>query len=220
MKRGDVVPIFVAGQRLEAEYVGAGRYATAYRHRDDVYLFVVGDTMKEALSETPPGPHIPRCEYVEAQDRRGSTEPVRVFRTAYSRTLGADCREAWGQYRALQRAHDQACRDIEQRVEARGERWGVFSQYGPEISERAIEIADVPEDLRDALSRLLNSGNNYSHGVCFEFARRNLGVDGEGRLVLRDALIDCERRERELSLARTRERSRDLSEERYAYVGG
>ena len=48
----------------------------------------------------------------------------------------------------------------------------------------------MADELRDALDVMIENAKNYGEGITFEFSPRNLGLDDQERLVLRDVLYD------------------------------
>lgn len=202
MRRGDFRDIRVDGTTLRAEYLGKGRYATAWQVAGPtgrVYLFVKEGTcyMKEALLPMWVGegsqrsPHLPEVKKHEDACVRGQWYDV--YSMPYYRTLTAKDGEAWKQYRELLRANEQARKEILRSS------WPckLLSREGHTVNWRTIELADVPEPLKEGLEDLTNAIASFGCGCTLEFAPRNLGVDAEGRLILRDVAFDAEKIEQE-----------------------
>jgi hypothetical protein len=56
----------------------------------------------------------------------------------------------------------------------------------------AVENANVPDSLKEAVRSLSDYVSNYGSGWLFEFPKRNLMEDADGNLVLLDVLYDAE----------------------------
>lgn len=195
MRKGDVRKIVVDGKAMEATFLGRGRYAKAFQHGETVYLFVKGCYMKNALTEFAESmPHLPAIvQHDSEEDRDGA---VYVFSMPFYRTLTAGDIRAWADYKELKRANEQAYKEVCGGMPGFKDRRSLQT-HGYEVNRRMIDLAQVSDELKAALSELADAICNYGSGCTFEFAPRNLGVDAEGRLILRDIAFDSEEVERE-----------------------
>jgi len=170
------------GREIQATYLGAGHYAKAFRDGSDVYILVKDCLMKEAIAMFAQGHvHVP---VVEKLDSLPDEETV-LYRMDYYEPLTSAHKTAWQHFRALQRILE----------DARSTR-----DFGHDIMNAVCDgarEAKLPDSLIEALEALTIAGSTYGDGVCFEFAQRNLGVDEQGRLVLRDILFDADKIQRE-----------------------
>lgn len=194
MRRGERREITVDGKAFEAEYLGAGHHARAYRAGDTVYLFVhgEGECMKDAVAEwCSDMPHVPVVKRHDETRVRG--REYRVYSMPYYRNVTAKDASAWAVLRTLSEAAERI-----RRAKYMGDRplttWGIY--FAQDVIEDTR--GKVPESVSEALTELMNAGSNYGSGVTFEFGRRNIGVDAEGRIVFRDILFDAEKVYREL----------------------
>jgi hypothetical protein len=55
---------------------------------------------------------------------------------------------------------------------------------------QALEKAEIPESLREALCKIVERTEGLSSDIRYEFQYINLSADAEGRLILRDIVYD------------------------------
>jgi hypothetical protein len=184
MKRGDTRTITVDETKIEdAEYLGRGMFCTAYRVLDTVYCFVKDCYMKEAISGIDQ-PHVPNIT------RHESTDEFDVYSMPYYGPLRAAHKTAWAQYKMLDRAWDEA------RYRAYEELKDTSQQFRAEdhnymVNDCMVETLrswGADDDLVSAIEQMNYAASNYGSDITYEFGVRNLGVDQDGRLVLRDVL--------------------------------
>lgn len=180
MKRGDMRTINIEGNPLLVEYLGKGHYCTAWRHKNNVFLFVKGDYLKEPLLSLQGMKHIPKLEQLE------SSNDALIYKTLFYPNITAKDKKAWGHYKSLSEALENARKQIQEK-----HGWQRLQSYGHEINNFVAE--QFSGSLGTALKELVYEACNYGSGVTFEFAPRNLGVDSKGNLVLRDVLFDAEK---------------------------
>ena len=169
-----------AGGTIEAEYLGRGQFTTAYVADDLVYLVVpddCGDFSKDILESCEPMPHLPTCE------KFGMTETGTVWREHLYAPLTRANKQAWADFKTLQKARDEAW------AQAQGRNFSVHN--GHVVMQTTVDLLpDGP--LKNALDELRSAAANYGSSYCFEFAKRNLAVDKDGRLILLDCTFDLE----------------------------
>ena len=200
MRRGDQRTITVDGKPLEAEYLGRGQCATAFRGLADgrVYLFVSEDDhMKNAVEmwTTDGMPHVPQLKRHADDKARGKFR--QVYSSPFYPTRTAEHREAWATYKTLKEAADRI---------RRAKYLGGWQPGGRSLlTDGLYFFQDVIEDTRgkvaesvtEALVELMNAASNYGCSITCEFPVRNLGVDDAGRIVFRDILFDAEKVQRQ-----------------------
>ena len=196
MKNGTWAKITVEGRTFEARLIGKGTFAFAFHNEKEgrVYLFVEGCNMKDALAcFARPIPHVPDVTRYNSEGNaiNGRATEREVYSMPYYRPLRASFKEAWAQFRELQRANEEA------RAEAlSGRDWQNrpkrLANEGHVANALTIEKAQVPAELTAALEEINSAISNYGAGCTFEFAQRNLAVDSDGRLVLLDIAFDSE----------------------------
>jgi hypothetical protein len=186
MRRGTHTTIQVGGERFPATYLGRGHWSTAYLSEDGVtvYLYTRDDPMKEAASHAE-GLHLPPIARHGYTVRRGIDYDI--YSMPYYRNITPADKEAWAVMRELCRT-----REAVWRRDVSGH-WPPRRYFLPEVSYNTIQEADVPDTVRESLESLYYWGCNYTSDLGMEYARRNIGVDAEGRIIFRDVLYDGER---------------------------
>ncbi len=212
VKRGDWKIITVDGEKLRAVYLGSGHYARAYRVQDTVYCFVrQDDYMKEMVSNCQSMKHIPEVKGHGEHYERG--QYYNVYSMPYYEPLTARHTEAWKQYRILQREHEAAKTEI--RNKKGFQSWSVqMNELNYALVERLSQLPSMAS-MVDALEHLASNTSNYGSGFGFEFSTRNLGVDKDQNLILRDICFDQEKISQER--LKQHEHSRDYH---YAMIMG
>lgn len=180
MRKGQKVVKLIKGEKKELEYLGKGRFTTAYKNGQFVYLFTnedidKGDWAKEAISMfCRDHTHIPDIWEVEQLDS------ITIYKTKYYEPLTAQHKEAWQLAKYLEKERMRLWFANNYQINTRKKQW-----Y--EVMQEFIDTITVPGSIKEALQELLNAGLNYDHSVAFEFNKKNLGVDEQGNLVF----IDC-----------------------------
>ena len=180
---------------VTVRYLGKGHFATAYLSEDKwVYLVVKHDArdqakdllvdfMRDCEDSSRRGEdwskHIPYTEAVGFINRRGQTEDDFVYRMPYYKTISAKDKEAWKQLDIINKCATST----------------YYSQKSHEDKRaRFIELiqneSKLPDSLKEALTQFEEHLQNYEEGWMFEFPKRNIGVDEEGNLVLRDVIFN------------------------------
>lgn len=173
------------GTSYDIKKIGKGRFATAYKtisaYNYQHYVFLVvpeDDFSKDILVDAwdKDTLTLPPVEYL------GDTVNKRVFKMPYLQTISAtDNRDAWLILKELESV----------RIDC----WTNYfnNPYnGYKISYETIEKVRVPEYVKEDLSKLLSSMATYGSTWCFEFAKRNIGVDSKGIIQFRDCCFDIE----------------------------
>ena len=199
-----------------AEYLGAGNWCRAWRVPADfepgkkrnaacpkldwagrvLLITKENDYSKEILSRGGINPqlyglpHIPVVDTV-TEDHRGRAGAYhRVYLMDYYPTLTAENREAWRQFKVLDKAHQAAHR---KRCFATVGKAPIYT-YAHQISTETLDMArpDLPINLIEAMQALIDAAASYGSSWGVEFRKANLGMDAEGYLILRDCLFDAE----------------------------
>jgi hypothetical protein len=189
------------------EQIGRGAWCRAFRPveqeqtDDTVYLIVHEDDSSKAILSECDSPHIPELQRIGMY---GDT--AYVWRTRFYRRLTAKDKDAWRQYRLLQRAaHDVQMMNYRSRVG-----YGAYCWGHDEMAATVDRVEELGErELAEALLQLVNASACYGQTWTFEFAPRNLATDSTGRLILLDPVFDME------VIARKREDARKRAERRW-----
>lgn len=182
--------VFEDGTEVPVSRLGRGQWSTVWRNGSHAYSITKsGDIGKEAISwfcSESDNPHIPVIERV------GMSGDDYVYKMPVYEKLTAKHKDAWEQFRLLEKYRDEAWREVlSSPNKLAGLRW---LEDGYLIAQRTIEKYredknHVPE-IADAMQEILDAGMNFGSSCCFEFAKRNLAIDDHSRLVLLDILYD------------------------------
>jgi hypothetical protein len=191
------------GHEVDVDYLGKGMFCTAWRAGDDVFLLVkrtregtdyskdILISAREDLSREEDKIKWSGRHYLPKIEEAGELEnsDTRVFRSVYYEPLRASFKEAYRQFKLLKEIH----RDV----------WG--QHMLPNIHGRRnctgydfnwhflSEIEDkVPGEVYEALRAVAEASANYGSDYVFEIEKVNVGVDGFGKLILRDVIFDLE----------------------------
>jgi hypothetical protein len=187
MRKGEGREITLDKRKHWAEYLGKGRYSTAFLLGRDVIIYTRrGDNGKEILTHCRPSPHIPVCERIEVQDGpRGADWDIYVYKMPLYQPIRPGS-EAWACMKELARAREEAYTEFitEQHM----------VRYNGAVVNYAVQTrAKVSDSVREALEELTNRAADWGSSYMFDaFRRPNLNQDDEGRIILRDVLYDAE----------------------------
>ncbi len=199
MRKGQVVEVELYGQPQKVQYLGRGQFATAYLQTNGkVLLFVEGCWMKDALCNLNDVPYFPatqRLEVIENPNPK-KTDDIYVYEMDYSEPIRAKKHpEAWAIIKELQRARELAIKQVmgehNQKYSAKRVNQAADIRFlGVESIFRTIEIANVPEDIKESLTELANELCNWNEGCVVEFQPKNIGIDDQGKISFRDICFD------------------------------
>jgi hypothetical protein len=112
---------------------------------------------------------------------------------AFYRTINASDKVAWKQLKELNKLNEKAFESTRKLHRYTG---GI-DYSGDREREMCNVLADLvgqsvilPESLKQAVIELKEHIENYNEGWVFEFPTRNIGIDEEGNLVLRDVIFN------------------------------
>lgn len=193
MKKGDKRTLRLGdkGCEVPVSYLGAGHWCKAYLMEDGrVLLRCNGDFMKECIKLfTHELPHEPKLE--RAWDWESATSDEQVWIMPFYRTITAKDKAAWAIMKELERARmDVFHAKMHECLWVKHER---IEWYGIDMMNQAIDKANVPEDVKEALQDMADAASSYGQSIFFEFAPRNIGVDENGQIIFRDILFDMEK---------------------------
>jgi hypothetical protein len=191
MARGYIATVEINGESLRLEGIGHGHFSTAYLHREtnNVYLYTKNDPTKEMIAQYCEGQHIPVVEYVTTFPTSGEYD-IEVYKMPFYRTIAAKDTVAWAVLKELIRVRREAVNKVAPRWPKRGFRW---ETDGIEVAQYVADNANVPDSVKEALTTLVNGMRSYGDSYTFEFAKRNVAVDENGDIILRDVCFDTDR---------------------------
>ena len=197
MKCRDLCEIQINQMKLQVEYLGKGRYSTVYRDSsspDQVFIRThENDYTKEVLSMCH-SVHLPKMNQMAEETARNGVI-FTWWKSVYVKNIVAADTVAWKQAKILQ----EVARDIKiGNINAYPHltREDRLVQQLRDISDQVQITNGLPDELKEAVESLTTWMLSYSAYSSFEFNKPNLGVDKDGRLILRDVNLcvkECER---------------------------
>lgn len=194
------------GHRMTLRKIGAGQFAEVYITPDYAYIVAAmkhedtpdKEILVHAHEDAPDNPHLPAIEKLGTLTWRGPAAAGRtrrwdtgadVFTNVYVLPVydvpvtKAKSAKAWKDFQVLKKASDAS------------HRWPSPWRSGYEHNVEIVEAVKgkVSSTLHEALEILVSWAANFSDQMLFEFAARNLAVDGNGNLVLLDPLFQRRR---------------------------
>lgn len=183
-------------QTVKATFLGSGMFTQAYLGNDNkVYLVTITDNEYPGVDDTKgaiaemnrddgPQPHIPMIERVGWTEvtKKGRRFDATVYRSPlYNAPLrkGNATKQAWSDYRALEKALETAQRKLG---------WRSSPYDGYKLNMLTIENFQGSESVKEALESLASYVSNYGTEYGFEFPARNLATDAKGQLILLDPM--------------------------------
>lgn len=183
----EVTPMMINGEKCKR--IGKGQFSTAYRSIDDpnvVYLLTNEDDNIREIYRHITNKHIPQMELLEQNVYIGR-KYVNVWKMPYYKPIKKSD-PCWKQYKTLYDAWQEIYTPL---ISA----YFYKKQYsdGFMAAEQFLQILEeksiIDQDLLYALERINVWSSCYGSGYIFEFQKRNVGVDQDGNLVLRDVIF-------------------------------
>lgn len=202
MKRGQMTKFLIDFEKqewIDVQYLGKGAFCTAYRIPGGDVILKCKDSCPEKEVIKLWGmdsPYTPKIE--EVYDAESPTEDYTVWRMPYYEPLTARNKEAWRIFRELKRAREDAVGKVRGNLHATGRSANAYSNYfwltySNEINNTLIDLANVPEDVKEALQNMSDCAASYGSDMCMEFQAKNLGVDSEGHIIFRDIIFSTKK---------------------------
>jgi hypothetical protein len=184
MRKGQLKTITLAGANVQAQFLGRGRYTTAYKVGGLVYCFTKDiDVSKEVLR------NIEMLHIPDITDLGAAGESAKLYRMPYyadiSRTTSP---EAFKQFRAIEKAWTDTI--IQVRGSHRNSYEGMHCKVNARLHGILSQSSTLPTSILDAIQRINSAAANYSQNIGYDLKRTNFGVDDHGNLVFRDAIAD------------------------------
>lgn len=181
--------------------LGAGQFCTAYLigggpsngNFGRVLLVVREDCydkeiLRELHRDNPDNPHLPAV--VEFGDLRN--EGRLYVAPLYGKLSKAETPEAWADWLLIRRAQTAARKRLDEWRQGQRASFHDGCYYNQFFIDEA-ELLGLRPQLMDALRDVFEGAGNYGSTVWMEFRPGNLGVDGDGRLVLLDPTFDVKK---------------------------
>ena len=183
-----VITIDSTGAKMTANFIGSGRFTTAFRAGPHVILYTFyGDHSKSVLAQTwyeygKGNPYLPRITRIGQIEIEGQT--AKIYRAKYYNRVIRKYLSPENEriVTALQEAQDDACHEFPDDI--------VRSNSAYEFNRVVSGAKGLPESLSLALEHLTEVALDWEgHYIFDNFRIRNLGLDGRGRLVLIDPMF-------------------------------
>lgn len=177
------------GVVIRAEKFGKGKFTTAYRDGQDVYLLSIEDVCKEAYhhyANATHSKHLPAIEWLDAYDVQTphGERRVTIYKQPFYHALSAKAYPvAWSQFRVLEKFWYAALASS-----SPSKAW-YYSDVLSNFNDR-VEASTLPDELKEAVDHLQVAASTYGQSIAMEISKRNCRVDDEGRLILLDMLFD------------------------------
>lgn len=202
------------GRRAVAQFIGRGRFTTAFRAKRSVYLYTFHDDFsKSILAHTfrqyGTNPHLPEIERIGRMKWKG--QQCNVYKARYYKPITTET----GLTRAnreiintLQELHEAAC------TEFKGD---IVKTYQSSEFNQFITQGDgsmrLPYAIRAALEALAEVALDWGDHYIFDsFKLRNLALDGKGQLIMIDPLFDFDKimQDHRVRSRRERQQAREI----------
>lgn len=173
------------GQTVHVERIGRGRYSTAWKNGTSVYVQThEKDLGKELLCNISETPHLPLITHLE------TSGIYNWYKMPLYQKLTAKHKEAWADFRHLQRLQDSAFKEERAVI-------GYGKESNP-ANVNSLFLSKVEEDVHltesgyaDAIGALGSWCGSYGGTWLIErLQARNCAVDAHGRLILLDPVFD------------------------------
>ena len=183
MKHGDLVDIKLDNKKYKGVFLGKGRFSKAYliKTNKGSYVILYGeDCIKDVLAlwGDKSNPHEPKIW------RYGTN----IYLMPYYRPLTKDFEHAWREFKVLHTVWAKPMTETDD--------YRFLPSYTIDFSykriDRFIHLLEteykkyISQGIIEALKNIYDTVVNCGPNISFEFAPRNLGVDNNGKLVLRD----------------------------------
>lgn len=178
------------GTLKPAEYLGSGRFTTAFRTgpRDMILYTFFSDKCKSILAQTykehgVENPHLPCVTRVGKLTIEGL--PANIYRARYYKKIYKSNLTNTNKriVRLLQEAHDDACHEFPHNI--------VRSKKAQEFNELIAQTEGLPSKLTEALHCLADVALDWGDNYIFDnFHTRNWGLNNRGDLVMIDPMFD------------------------------
>ena len=179
-----------------ATKIGKGAFSTAYRvdGTDQVFILTKLDSdsnkyIKEIYTHIKKK-HVPYMRTIGIEVYMPRVGYVNVYESRYYAPLTAKNKQAWSDYKVLNRAWDQVYYDnVNLVMNSRGDEYIDRHVVVAEFIERLTINQSVSQDIIDALDSIYTWATAFSTGFLFEFPKHNLRVDQDGNLILLDIVF-------------------------------
>lgn len=173
------------GSAVEVDYIGKGRYTTAWRNSHYVYLQThEKDASKKILTtlRSEKSPHLPVVELL------GFMRPVyHLYRSPLYQPLTAKSRNAWATFKRIAKHFNETRSEVNRRM-GYGRDYDA-NTFNEVLCEALANDDEISPEIYHAVRQLTDEAANYGE-YQIEITKKNSAVDAEGNLILLDPLFD------------------------------
>lgn len=181
----------------EVVKIGKGAFSTAYRVVDSDVVIIATKTQDDSANDNTKeiythidSKHVPYMATIDTKVYMPKVGHVNLYESRFYMPLSAKSRQAWSDYKALQKAWNHIMSESYAQLNAiqHGEYYRWY-----EISYNFIQYLEENQIVSAELIRVLGLIHTWSTAFgpnfLLEFSPRNLKVDSEGNLILLDIVF-------------------------------
>jgi len=214
MEVGDKAVIEVGNNKIPFVFVGGGGTTLAFSEEgfpSIVYLFVADlsfwdgtiaedmskDVLAEAYLATPGNRYLPQVEFLKKTYVAGPelNKDCKIYKMPFYNDIEKTDTEAWIEMKILHKLRSDGKVQIKNEYREATGKVPSLSFLGNKAAERSVQLAKLKDnkEMARALEALYNAISTKNRpGITFEFNKRNIGIDNDGRIILRDPVYDSE----------------------------
>lgn len=214
MIKGQKVILGIHGGLTERyKFIGAGATAYAFTKLDDgniVYVFIpditfkdnssfedtTKDTLVSAHDKNKLNPYLPEIQYIGRMFVDGPElgRMCKIYKMPFYRDIKKSDKFAWVEMKRLHKVRDDTMHQMYDIFKMTTGKKGSLTFLGNKAAKLACVVGKGKLNvmLWSALKSIYDNIKQGHLGVTFEFNRKNLGIDINGHLILRDPVYDAE----------------------------
>lgn len=213
MIKGQRVKLEIGGVSKPYIFIGAGATAYAFsepERKDEVCVFIpdikfkdgssfedtTKDTLVMAYSKNKLNPYLPKIAYLGHYFVGGPelNVPCKVYIMPFYRDLKKSDKFAWVEMKRLHKVRDDTMHMAYDGFKKFTGKKGSLTFLGNKAAKLACDVGKEKLNvlLWGALKSICNNIVDGHLGVTMEFNKKNLGIDINGHLILRDPIYDSE----------------------------
>jgi hypothetical protein len=213
MIKGQKVKLEIGGYSSTYIFIGAGATAYAFKNpeiQSEVIVFIpdlkfktgasfedtTKDTLVTAFNKNKLNPYLPKIAYFGREFVGGPEldRPCKIYKMPFYRDIKKDDKFAWVEMKRLHKVRDDTMHQMYDIFKMSTGKKGSLTFLGNKAAKLACVVGKNKLNvmLWSALKTIYDNIKPGHLGVTFEFNRKNLGIDVNGHLILRDPVYDAE----------------------------
>lgn len=202
----------IGNQKIPFVFVGGGGTTLAFSEEgfpSVVYLFVADlqfndgstdedmskDILAEAYFSAPGNKYLPQIEFLKRTYVAGPelNKDCKIYKMPFYDDISESNSEAWVEMKTLHKLRSDGKVQVKNEYREAEGKTPSLSFLGNKAAERTVELAKTKEnkEMAQALEAMYKAlATKGRPGITFEFNKRNIGIDKDGRIVLRDPVYD------------------------------